>query len=125
MLIVARDIAGASSAGTVAVQCSMHLHKYLRVPALAKIIIRAPHSHSFVGSRHMGARKFAGEAIDIVEITIRFIFMLFLQLRIVEGLVIKQVRGSDGSIRFGARERSFAVQCRKIPCIRLGERRMD
>ena len=47
----------------------------------------------------MGLRKLAGKPIDVIEVTVGLVSVLFLQLGIVEGFVVKSRELRSGRLR--------------------------
>ena len=95
MLVVTGDVAGTASAGTIGVQGFMHRLQNLRVTAHAQVVVRTPDRDPLVPGCHVGLRKLLSEAIDIVEVAIGLVFVLLVQLGIVEAFIVKcgQFRG--------------------------------
>lgn len=99
MLIVTGDISGSSCASTIFIQCFVHRLQDLGISSHAKIIIGAPDRDSLVLVRHVRLREFLRKAIDVVEVAVRLILMLLVQLGIVKLLVIEL----DGILVVGSR----------------------
>lgn len=89
MLIVTGNVSGPACAGTVFVEGLMHGSQDMRVAAHTEIVVGAPNSHSFILVRHVCAGEFLGEAIDVVEVAVRLVLVLLLQLGVVELFIVE------------------------------------
>lgn len=67
----------------------MHCLEHFWVSAHSKVVIGAPDGDSFIFGRHMSSGKLLSEAVDVVEITVGFVFVLFVQLTVVEAFVVE------------------------------------
>ena len=89
MLIVAGDVSGSACASTILIKSFVHGLQDLRIASHSQIIVGTPNRDPLFLAGHMCSRKFLGEAIDVVEVAVGFIFVLLVQLMIVELLVIE------------------------------------
>ena len=89
MLVMPGYISGPAGSGSVHVESFMHRLQHLWVSTHAEVIIRTPDGDTLVPGRHMGLGEFFSKPVDIVEIAVRFVFVLFLKLGIVEAFVIE------------------------------------
>ena len=113
MLVVAGDVAGTACSRAICVQCFVHGLEDLWVSTHTKVVIGAPDSHSFVASSHVRLRKFLRESIDVVEVAVGLVFMLFIKLGIVEILVVES--GHFGDVRLWSWCPSFGLlSCRQL-----------
>lgn len=67
----------------------MHSIENMLVAAHAKVIVGAPDSHTFLRHRHMSTRKLLRKAVDVIEVAIRFVLVLLVELILVKLLVIE------------------------------------
>jgi hypothetical protein len=67
----------------------MHGVEDMLVATHAEIVIGAPHRHSFILLCHVSAGEFLGETIDIIEIAVGFVLVLFVQLVLVKLFIIE------------------------------------
>lgn len=89
MLVVAGDVARATSAGPVSIERLVHRLQHLRIAAHAQIVVRAPDRHALLRGGRVGPRKLLGEPVDVVEVAVRFVLVLLLQFAVVERTIIK------------------------------------
>ena len=89
MLVVARDITGPSGAGSIGIQCLMHGLQNLGVSTHTQVIVRAPDRNPLIAGCHVGLWKLLGEAVDVIEIPVRFVLVFLFEFGIVESFVVK------------------------------------
>jgi hypothetical protein len=104
MLVVARDVPSASSTRAVSFQSLVHGLQHLRVAPHAEIVVGAPNGHLLLLGSHVSARKFLSEAINVVEVAVRFILVLLVKFIVIKAFVVK-VRSL-----WGRRDRGMGVR---------------
>ena len=107
MLVVAGDVAGAARSGAVLVQRAMHRLQHLPVTAHAQVVVGAPHRHFLLWRRHVRAGEFLCQPIDVVEVAVRLIAVLLIQLALIERFIVELAR-RRGRLRPRARKRHAA-----------------
>ena len=96
VLVVTRDVTGTTSASSVCFQSLVHGLQDLAVASHAKVVIGAPDGHALLGGGSVGAGKFLGQTVDVVEVAVRLVLVLLLQFAIVKGVVVKSGGGGCG-----------------------------
>lgn len=96
MLVVPRDVSGATGAGAVLVEGLVHLAQDIGVAAHAQVVIGAPDGDPLLLAGHVGAGELLGQAVDVVEVAVGLVLVLLLELGIVVGLVVELCVGVDG-----------------------------
>jgi len=124
MLVVAGDVAGASRPGTVIVQRAVHGLQHLRIAAHAEIVVGAPHRHTLLRRGRVGAGELLRKTVDVVEVAVRLVLVLLLQLAAVEAFVVEA--GGRGGMGAGTREGFRALGRRVLHgVLDLGEAGVD
>jgi hypothetical protein len=94
MLVVSGDVPSSTGTGAIRIKSLMHGLDHLGIAAHTKVVIGAPHSHTLVGVLGVGFGEFLGQTVDVVEVAVRLVLVLLVELGLVEALVVKF--GSDG-----------------------------
>ena len=68
----------------------MHRLEYLWVATHAKVVVGAPYGNLLVGRFFVGAREVLRQAIDVVEVPVRFILVFFVELIVVKSFVVER-----------------------------------
>ena len=89
VLVVTGNVARAASTRAIFVKSFMHGFQDVFVATHAQIVIGAPHRDSLVFGGRVGTREFFGKAIDVVEVAVGFVLMLFVELAGVKRRVIE------------------------------------
>lgn len=94
VLVVARDVPSTSSACSVSVEGFVHRLEHLRVATHTEVVVGAPHRHLVLGRLLVRAGEFLGQTVDVVEVSVRFVLVLFVEFIVVKALVVE--RGGFG-----------------------------
>lgn len=98
VLVVSGDVSGTSGTSSVVVQGLVHRLEYVWVASHAEVVVGAPDSHLVLRGLLVGTRKFLGQSVDVVEVAIRLVLVLLVQLIVVKAFVVER-RGSWGGRR--------------------------
>ena len=86
----------------------MHGLENVWITAHAEIVVGAPDGDLFVAAGHVSAREFLRETIDVVEVAVGFVFVLFVEFGAIEGFVV--VFFNDRCSGFGTGHGNVALQ---------------
>lgn len=95
MLVVTRDVSCTASTSTIHIQGLMHGLQDMLVAAHAEVVVGAPDGDLLLGGGHVCSRELFGHAVDVVEVTVRLVLVLLVQLVGVELLVVELGRFGD------------------------------
>ncbi len=122
--IVAGNVTCTTSASAVLVQGFLHSLENSGVAAHVLVVIGAPNSDLVGLGRQMTLGSISGETIDVVEVAVRLVGVLGLELIVVEALIM-EARPFEGfrvrvNTKTGARSADLLLDA--LSTLRLGER---
>lgn len=59
------------------------------VPTHAKVVVGAPDGDALLWDRHMRTRELFRQSIDVIEVAVRFVLVLLVQLIVIETIIVE------------------------------------